>query len=190
MYDCPLLTTCTPTYDTNFYTNVRIKWDFGDGSQPYNTLDREKQTHRYKKAGVYPVKITFLSTQSGNEKMYAETEALAMVKPVASGRIWKSSYQTGGANKCGNIYYYFYRGYFDNNFHLFNQDDFTITNEFNASGSCECQGVKGTNNVWYSNGKEIQGGCWGNYNSQTIKTTICKKGTTNIDYECVSNFDN
>ena len=66
-----LLTTCTPTYDTNFYTNVRIKWDFGDGSQPYNTLDREKQTHRYKKAGVYPVKITFLSTQSGNEKMYA-----------------------------------------------------------------------------------------------------------------------
>lgn len=185
-----LLTTCTPTYDTNFYTNVRIKWDFGDGSQPYNTLDREKQTHRYKKAGVYPVKITFLSTQSGNEKMYAEIEALAMVKPVASGRIWKSSYQTGGANKCGNTYYYFYRGYFDNNFHLFNQDDFTITNEFNASGSCECQGVKGTDNVWYSNGKEIQGGCWGNYNSQTIKTTICKKGTTNIDYECVSNFDN
>ncbi len=178
---------CHAIYDENRYSNVKIDWNFGDNinSNLINQNASQKVEYKYNKAGVYKVRMIF--KPSNGEQKVIEKEQLVLIKPTAYTTIWKSKYQVGGANKCGNIYYYFYRSYFHNNFEKYNQNDFEITNTFSGSGSCECGGINKTDNTWYSNGFEIKGGCWGNYDDQTVKTTICKKGTLDKKHECVSN---
>ena len=174
---------CRPDYD-KLYNNVDVTWEF-EGGAPEFTNDKESVVFKAPKAGLYKVKMT-LKPSNANQKV-VEQEELVMVKPTA----WGSSSFSGNKElHCGGMYKYG-RFYIHNNFALFNQDDFEITNTILPEASCECADRKSIgDHTWYSDGQQILSGCWGNINSVPVQTTICKKGTLDKENECVSNFKN
>ena len=173
---------CQPIYDKDLFNNVTVDWDMDDGTMFF---DEEKIEHTYKKAGVYNVKM-ILRPSNASQKV-VEKEELVMVKPTAWG---SSSFSGNKESHCGGMYKYGHF-YIHNNFALFNQDDFEITNTILPEASCECADRKSIgDHTWYSDGQEILSGCWGNINSVPVQTTICKKGTLDKENECVSNFKN
>lgn len=157
--------TCQPLYNSNIHTGMKVKWDYGDGSIP--TEDTE---HVYDKAGIYTVKMIFNSNQISTaikERKYA-----VLVKVEANTTVSKGGDR---ASVCGGSIYDDRAAFFWNNFDMFNQEDFTVTNVFSGGGSCKCSGKNGTDNTWHTNGTKIYGYCWGNLN-QYVKTTICPNG--------------
>ena len=172
---------CRPDYD-KLYNNVDVTWEFEGGETEF-TNDKESVVFKAPKAGLYKVKMT-LKPSNANQKV-VEQEELVMVKPSAWG---SSSFSGNKESHCGGMYKYGHF-YIHNNFALFNQDDFEITNTILPEASCECADRKSIgDHTWYSDGQQILSGCWGNINSVPVQTTICKKGTLDKENECVSNF--
>ena len=174
---------CRPEYD-KLYNNVDVIWEFEGGKTEF-TNDRESVVFKAPKAGNYEVKMT-LKPSNASQKVVTK-EFLVMVKPTAWG---SSSFSGNKESHCGGMYKYG-QFYIHNNFALFNQDDFEITNTILPEASCECADRKSIgDHTWYSDGQQILSGCWGNINSVPVQTTICKKGTLDKENECVSNFNN
>ena len=172
---------CRPEYD-KVYNNVSVTWEFEDGTI-LNSEDRNSIEYQAKKAGVYKVKMTLKPSNASQQVV--ETDTLVSFKPTAWG---SSSFSGDKQSHCGGMYKYG-KFYIHNNFALFNQEDFTITNTIIPEASCECGDRKSIgDNIWYVDGQQILSGCWGNINSVPVQTTICKKGTTDKENECVSNF--
>ncbi len=169
---------CT-AYDLNgTHSGTSILWDFGENSDKYF---RDESEHTYEKAGTYPVTMKFKSNQ--------------LIKPIEITQDYTvlvnvSSYfdrgSKSGTADCGGRQtdgkYTVYR----NNFDLFNQEDFTITNVFstgNTNCSCNGAGWNFTDNVWHG-WDEKSADCWGNID-QWVNTTICAKADPT---KCVKNY--
>ncbi|GAA0415501.1 hypothetical protein GCM10009133_24940 [Cocleimonas flava] len=58
---------------------VKIFWDFGDGSSKFNSKDRINASHIYKKAGTYNIKVVITDE---NDQVFASTSKTVTVKPT------------------------------------------------------------------------------------------------------------
>ncbi len=168
---------CT-AYDDGTHSNVKITWDYGDTNDKYFTAENE---HTYEKAGTYPVTVKFSSNQLIKpEEITQDYTVLVNVTSYFDRGSKSGTADCGGRQTDGK--YTVYR----NNFDLFNQEDFTITNVFstgNTNCSCKGKGWNFTDNVWHT-WNEKSADCWGNID-QWVNTVICAKADPT---KCVKNY--
>ena len=168
---------CT-AYDDGTHSNVKITWDYGDTNDKYFTPENE---HTYEKAGTYPVTMKFSSNQLIKpEEITQDYTVLVNVTSYFDRGSKSGTADCGGRQTDGK--YTVYR----NNFDLFNQEDFTITNVFstgNTNCSCKGKGWNFTDNVWHT-WNEKSADCWGNID-QWVNTVICAKADLT---KCVKNY--
>ncbi len=168
---------CT-AYDDGTHSNVKITWDYGDTNDKYFTDENE---HTYEKAGTYPVTMKFSSNQLIKpEEITQDYTVLVNVTSYFDRGSKSGTADCGGRQTDGK--YTVYR----NNFDLFNQEDFTITNVFstgNTNCSCKGKGWNFTDNVWHT-WNEKSADCWGNID-QWVNTIICAKADPT---KCVKNY--